>query len=91
MVVHFDQSVARFVEEKRWHHSQQLIESPDGSLTAEFQLSDHHELMRWVMSFGSAAKAIEPSELVDAIQEEVNRMAGAYGLGQKTKHRRVDE
>ncbi len=88
MVVQFDRSVARFVEEKRWHHSQQLTQNPDGSLTTEFLLSDHQELMRWVLSFGSAAKAIEPAELVDAIREEVMRMAGAYELGQKTKHRR---
>ncbi len=87
-VVRFDQSVARFVEEKRWHHSQQLTHNPDGGLTAEFLLSDHQELMRWVMSFGSAAKAIEPPALVDAIREEANRMAQAYSVNQEQRDRR---
>jgi proteasome accessory factor B len=84
-VVRFDQSVARFVEEKRWHHSQQLTQNPDGSLTAEFMLSDHHELMRWVMSFGSAGTAIEPTELVEAIRGEVQKLAESYAPKQDSR------
>ena len=78
MVVRFDQSVARFVEEKRWHPSQRLTHNADGTLTAEFQLSDHQELSRWILSFGSAAKAIEPPELVNALKDEIQQLATAY-------------
>lgn len=82
MLVEFDRSVARFVKEKTWHPSQKLTLHPNGSITAQFELTDHEELSRWVLSFGSAARAIEPPELVSAIRGEVLRLAESYGTEQ---------
>ena len=41
--------------------------------------------MRWVMSFGSAAKAIDPPALVEAIREEVLRMVENYAAGPRSE------
>jgi len=47
--------VARYVSESNWHESQKLTPQKDGSVLAEFQLSDTEEIKRWIMSFGQHA------------------------------------
>ena len=53
--IHFPREVARYVQESRWHGSQQLSVQKDGSLIAEFRLTDTQEIKRWIMSFGPNA------------------------------------
>jgi predicted DNA-binding transcriptional regulator YafY len=83
IVIQFDREVARYVSEHKWHASQKLTINKDGSITANFELSDYQEIMRWVMSFGSSAKAIEPPELVDAIRQDVEKMTDVYSRDHK--------
>ncbi len=45
--IRFSPTVARYVEEKRWHPSQKLTRQPDGGLLAEFSLSATEELKAW--------------------------------------------
>jgi proteasome accessory factor B len=77
--IHFAREVARYVQESRWHGSQQLSVQKDGSLIAEFCLTDTQEIKRWIMSFGPNATVLEPKALVEEIRAELLEMCAAYG------------
>ncbi len=76
--IHFARDVARYVQESKWHGSQQLTPQPDGSLIAEFQLPDTQEIKRWIMSFGPNATVLEPQALVEEITNDLRRMLTRY-------------
>ena len=76
--VWFTPAVARYVSESNWHESQRLIQQKDGSLLAEFQLSDTEEIKRWIMSFGQHAVVQEPESLKEEIVHELNSLLAAY-------------
>lgn len=69
--VRFQPAVARYIEESTWHPSQKLVKQRDGSVLAEFELSDSREFKAWVMSFGRQAEVLEPQELRQEIAEEL--------------------
>ncbi|WP_395749976.1 helix-turn-helix transcriptional regulator [Prosthecobacter sp.] len=74
--IRFEGYAARVVAERQWHPSQ-IIEklNPDGSLV-EFRatLSGLEELTRWILSWGSKARVLEPPELKKRVQQEVAGM-----------------
>ena len=76
--IHFTRDVARYVQESKWHGSQKLTSQPDGSLIAEFSLPDTQEIKRWIMSFGANAAVLEPMELVETIQQDLQNMLRLY-------------
>ena len=76
--VWFTPAVARYVSESNWHESQKLTQQKDGSLLAEFQLSDTEEIKRWIMSFGQHAVVQEPESLKEEIVHELNSLLAAY-------------
>ncbi len=71
VTIHFRSAVARYVEESTWHASQKLTKQRDGSVLAEFRLSDTREIKRWILGFGSLAEVLEPEELRHAMAEEL--------------------
>jgi proteasome accessory factor B len=89
IVVRFAPSVARYVCESNWHESQKLTSQKDGSLVAEFQLSDTEEIKRWIMSFGQYAVVQEPESLKKEIVVELNSLLAAYSQepGGTPRHR----
>ena len=76
--IHFSRDVARYVKESNWHKSQQLTPQKDGSLLAEFQLTDTQEIKRWIMSFGPNAKVLGPESLVEEMTHDLQRMLNTY-------------
>jgi predicted DNA-binding transcriptional regulator YafY len=76
--IHFTRDVARYVKESRWHNSQKLHDQPDGSLIAEFELTDIQEIKRWIMSFGPNAKVMGPEQLVSEMQKDLAAMQKHY-------------
>lgn len=76
--IRFTRDVARYVKESRWHSSQKLTPQKDGSLMAEFRLSDTQEIKRWIMSFGPNATVLNPQELVEEIAADLTQMQQAY-------------
>lgn len=84
--IHFAREAARYVEESRWHRSQKLTPQPDGSLIAEFCLTDTQEIKRWIMSFGPNAKVMEPTELAEEIADDLQTMLDAYRRGLEARH-----
>ena len=64
----FDDLVADYVREKRWHPSQHLTELPDGGVELRLKLSSLVEIQRWVLSWGGDVKVIRPPELAETIR-----------------------
>ncbi|HHS50149.1 MAG TPA: WYL domain-containing protein [candidate division Zixibacteria bacterium] len=77
----FDWS-AVYVAERIWHPQQRIERMDDGSIIVEFESGSIPEISRWVMSFGSTARAIEPEELITLITSELKKSAQLYGQKQ---------
>jgi proteasome accessory factor B len=92
--VRFLPRVARYVQESQWHSSQQLAPQPDGTLLAEFRLSNTAELKSWLLSFGRHALVLEPESLGQEMTEEAAAMLTLYRTDrnvsgtQMTEHRK---
>lgn len=83
--VRFSSTVARYVTERKWHPSQQLKKQRDGSLTAEFELVDLHELKAWLLSFAQHAEVLEPESLRIEMRETIQAMQQMYQYPVGTK------
>jgi len=59
----FDASVARTVVETNWHHTQQLKQHRDGSVTLTFTVDGLDEIQSWVMTWTGKVKVVQPPEL----------------------------
>ena len=76
--VRFLPSAARYVEESRWHASQELVRQGDGSLLATFRLSSTEEIKRWVLSFGHQAEVLSPAQLRQELADEALAVGSFY-------------
>lgn len=74
----FDPFAARLVAERTWHASQRIKNSADGSAIMELELGSLEEIQRWILSWGSHARAIAPALLVDRIRKCVAEIAARY-------------
>lgn len=81
VVIEFDATEARYVEGRTWHPSQVMETLDDGSLRFQVYVGSMGEIMRWVMSFGSHARVLEPEELRLKIAEEFRKGARIYAAG----------
>jgi predicted DNA-binding transcriptional regulator YafY len=78
VVLRFPRTVAARAAEKTWHPSQTTELEPGGSLRMRFELSDLHEVLRWVLSWGADCEVLEPAELRAMIADEMKRMSALY-------------
>lgn len=58
--------------------SQRVEPQPDGSAIVSAEVAGTVEAMRWVLSWGGEAGALEPAELREATQREVEAAAARY-------------
>ena len=65
----FDSFAARLVAERTWHESQRIHSKRDGSMIFTLELSGLEEIERWILSWGSHVRVMEPAELCEAIRE----------------------
>ena len=77
--VRFAPSVARYVQEQRWHVSQHSTIEKDGSVVVEFSVAETPEIKHWILSFGQCAVVLEPESLRQAVFEEVKKLYSVYG------------
>lgn len=77
-LVDFDARVADDVRAKKLHRDQRLATSPDGRIRLSVPLVDVDTFVTWVLSFGDAARVVEPPDVVDRIRETLERAAGRY-------------
>lgn len=76
--IYFDESIARYIEEKVWHESQKIRRSKDGSIIFEAFVAVTPELKSWILNWGSHTKVLEPESLREDIKDEAERIAGLY-------------
>jgi predicted DNA-binding transcriptional regulator YafY len=73
----FDELVADFIREKRWHPSQQLRELPEGGVELRLTLSSLVEIQRWVLSWGGNVVVLSPPALAESVKTAARRILDA--------------
>ena len=76
VVIRFDEKVADYVREKKWHPSQKLRELKSGELELQMTLSSLVEVERWILSWGGSARVLEPAALNERVQSAARAMLG---------------
>ena len=76
--VFFGEKVARFVQRRTWHPTQKIKKVP-GGIELTMTVKGTVELTSWVLSFGEHAELIEPAELREAVQSELQGALARYG------------
>lgn len=69
VVVRFNERVADYIREKRWHPSQELREQDDGGVELRLRLSSLGEIQRWILGWGGDAIVLEPAELIKSVRQ----------------------
>jgi proteasome accessory factor B len=69
IVIRFNEHVADYIREKRWHDSQRLVELSDGGVELHLKLSSLAEIERWILSWAGNAVAIQPPELGEMVKK----------------------
>ena len=74
VVIRFNERVADYIREKKWHDSQRLRELKDGGVELRMKLSSLAEVQRWVLSWGGDAVVVGPRELSEAVKQAARRI-----------------
>jgi predicted DNA-binding transcriptional regulator YafY len=74
----FDAFAGRLVGERTWHESQRLRSKSNGSVLLELELGGLEEIERWVLSWGSHVRVLEPKALVSKVAAEAQSIARLY-------------
>ncbi len=83
VAIWFNAPTSPYIRERRWHHTQEIEEHPDGSLTLHLVVGGLNDLKRWVLGYGKGAVVREPPELVELVRAELEGMMPLYNLGAK--------
>jgi predicted DNA-binding transcriptional regulator YafY len=78
--VEFDPQQARYARERTFHLTQQRQELSDGGLRLTFETTEAalEQVARWLMQYGSQARALRPPALRDLLREQLRRAAALY-------------
>jgi predicted DNA-binding transcriptional regulator YafY len=76
--IRFTPDQARYVEERKWANDQEIKKDKKGFITLSFTTSGIYEVKRWILSWGQAAEALEPEELVEEIKAEIKALQNTY-------------
>lgn len=77
--IRFSGDVARYVRERTWAPGQRITENgANGSIVLQMDVWGWLDVKRWVLSYGSKARVLEPLELRDEIAEELRASAAGY-------------
>ena len=74
VIIRFQERVADYIREKRWHDSQQLRELKQGGVEMRLKLSSLGEVGRWVLSWGGDAVVVRPAELVESVRRAAQKV-----------------
>lgn len=78
VTVRFDEWVADYIREKRWHASQVLKEMPDGGVELTLKLSSLVEIQRWILGWAGHAVVLSPPELVEYMEKSAREIQARY-------------
>jgi predicted DNA-binding transcriptional regulator YafY len=80
VVLRFSSRAAQRVRESVWHHSQRIVDSPDGSCLFTVRVGGTLELKPWVRQWGSDVEVLAPERFRDEIAAEAQALAAIYAL-----------
>lgn len=78
VVLRFDEAVADYIREKRWHPSQTLRELSDGGVEMRLKLGSLAEIERWILGWGGTARVVAPADLAARVRQAAERIQQAY-------------
>ena len=76
--VRFTADAAFYARERVWGQEQTVEEEADGGIILSFTASGLMEIKRWALSFGSAARVLEPENLAASVAAEAEALAAVY-------------
>lgn len=76
--IKFGPRAARYIRERRWHHTEAIEELPDGGLVLTLMVVGEDELIRWVLGYGAEAEVLEPAALREKVAAVAREMAAKY-------------
>ncbi len=79
VVIRFNEQVADYIREKKWHDSQELSELKNGGVELRLRLSSLAEIERWILGWGGDAVALRPAELVKNVKAAAKKILSATG------------
>jgi len=79
----FSTEAATRVRESRWHHSQELVERPDGGCDLAVTIGSTREVLPWVLGWGAEVEVLAPDDLRDEVAAHGRRMADLYAVGSR--------
>lgn len=79
IVIRFNERVADYIREKRWHDSQRLVELKDGGVELHLKLSSLYEIERWILGWAGNAVVIKPLELVEMVRKSAENILKQQG------------
>ena len=68
-VIELEAEVAHLIRERRYHHTQRVIDLNHGRVRLEMEAAGLPEVAAWVAGFGGNARPLEPKKLVDAVRK----------------------
>ena len=74
IVIRFNELVADYIREKRWHPTQRQRNLKDGGVELTMRLTSLNEVHRWVMTWCGNAQVIKPAELAQSVREAAQRI-----------------
>lgn len=78
VTLEFSASLARYIEERVWHPSQQIEALDGGRLGLSLEVCDDWALRTWILGFGAHVRVVAPSSLAQAILAEVEEARRQY-------------
>ena len=76
--IRFSKDQARYIAERQWAASQQIVEQADGSIILTMETSGGYDIKKWVLSYGADAELLEPAWLREEIIEELQQGMNHY-------------
>ena len=76
--ISFDAFAAPRVEERQWHPSQKIKQLRNGGIELSLSLGNLEEIERWILSWGTHAQVLAPTELKEQVRKTVSNLAETY-------------
>ena len=81
----FDSFASRYVKEKKWHHSQEVLDLKNGESQMTIKLNSLQEISRWVLSWGKHARVLEPQALIEELADVASSLAMFYSPAKRRR------
>ena len=74
----FAPKIARYIRERVWHPSQELVDRPDGSVQLTLHVVNDWALKSWILGFGGLAAVTAPASLITELAAELKAASDHY-------------